>query len=79
MLTELGENGDVQLIQGEEEVSLQDLERATEEAPVVRLVNALLTDAIKKRASDVTSSPTRRCCGCASAWTACSTRSCSRR
>src|SRR5262245_51345670 len=53
MLTELGEGGDVQLVQGEEEISLQDLERATEEAPVVRLVNALLTDAIKKRASDV--------------------------
>ncbi len=49
MLTELGENGDVELVQGEEEVNLQDLERATEDAPVVRLVNALLTDAIKKR------------------------------
>jgi type IV pilus assembly protein PilB len=53
MLNEMGDNGDVQLVQGEEEVSLQDLERATEEAPVVRLVNALLTDAIKKRASDI--------------------------
>ena len=39
--------------QGEEEVDLQELERATEDAPVVRLVNALLTDAIKKRASDI--------------------------
>ncbi len=52
MLTELG-GEDVQLIHGEEEINLQDLERATEEAPVVRLVNALLTDAIAKRASDV--------------------------
>ena len=52
MLTELG-GEDVQLVQGEEDVNLQDLERATEEAPVVRLVNALLTDAIAKRASDV--------------------------
>ena len=52
MLNELG-GEDVQLVQGEEEVSVQDLERATEEAPVVRLVNALLTDAIAKRASDV--------------------------
>jgi type IV pilus assembly protein PilB len=52
MLTELG-GEDVQLVQGEEDVNLQDLERATEEAPVVRLVNALLTDAITKRASDV--------------------------
>src|SRR6185369_2690849 len=52
MLNELG-GEDVQLVQGEEDVNLQDLERATEEAPVVRLVNALLTDAITKRASDV--------------------------
>ncbi len=52
MLNELG-GEDVQLIHGEEEINLQDLERATEEAPVVRLVNALLTDAIAKRASDV--------------------------
>ncbi|TMA79133.1 MAG: type II secretion system protein GspE, partial [Deltaproteobacteria bacterium] len=52
MLNELG-GGDVQLVHGEEEINLQDLERATEEAPVVRLVNALLTDAIAKRASDV--------------------------
>ncbi|HEY2389403.1 MAG TPA: type IV-A pilus assembly ATPase PilB [Candidatus Binatia bacterium] len=52
VLNELG-GEDVQLVQGEEELNLQDLERATEEAPVVRLVNALLTDAITKRASDV--------------------------
>jgi type IV pilus assembly protein PilB len=53
VLTELEGGEDIQLVQGEEEVNLQELERATEEAPVVRLVNALLTDAIKKRASDV--------------------------
>jgi len=52
VLNELG-GEDVQLVASEEEINLQDLERATEEAPVVRLVNALLTDAIKKRASDV--------------------------
>ncbi len=53
VLSELGGDGDIQLVHGEEEINLQDLERATEEAPVVRLVNALLMDAIKKRASDV--------------------------
>ncbi len=52
VLNELG-GEDVQLVQGEDDVNLQDLERATEEAPVVRLVNALLTDAISKRASDI--------------------------
>ena len=33
--------------------TLQALEQATEEAPVVRLVNAIFTDAIRKRASDI--------------------------
>jgi type IV pilus assembly protein PilB len=32
---------------------LKELERATEDAPVVRLVNAILTSAIKRRASDI--------------------------
>ena len=43
----------VEVVRDEDEVDLQDLERSTEEAPVVRLVNALLTDAIRKRASDI--------------------------
>ena len=33
--------------------TLKELERATEDAPVVRLVNAILTSAIKRRASDI--------------------------
>jgi type IV pilus assembly protein PilB len=37
----------------EEDVDLQALEQATEDAPVVRLVNAVFTDAIRKRASDI--------------------------
>jgi len=44
---------DVELVRTEDEVELKDLERATEEAPVVRLVNAVMTDAIRKRASDI--------------------------
>jgi len=44
---------DVELVRTEDEVDLKDLERATEEAPVVRLVNAVMTDAIRKRASDI--------------------------
>jgi type IV pilus assembly protein PilB len=43
----------VEVVHDSDEVDLQDLERSTEEAPVVRLVNALLTDAIRKRASDI--------------------------
>src|SRR6185295_9014962 len=52
VLSQLG-NDSVEVLHDEDEVDLQELERATEEAPVVRLVNALLTDAIRKRASDV--------------------------
>ncbi len=36
-----------------EESSVLDLERASEDAPVVRLCNAMLLNAIKKRASDI--------------------------
>jgi type IV pilus assembly protein PilB len=46
-------NDSVEVVRDSDEVDLEELERATEEAPVVRLVNALLTDAIRKRASDV--------------------------
>ncbi|OGY42846.1 MAG: type IV-A pilus assembly ATPase PilB [Candidatus Buchananbacteria bacterium RBG_13_39_9] len=37
----------------EEQVNLEELRNASEEAPVVRLVNAILTDAIKRNASDI--------------------------
>ena len=52
VLSQLGSD-QVELVHDVDEVDLQELERATEEAPVVRLVNALLTDAIRKRASDI--------------------------
>jgi type IV pilus assembly protein PilB len=38
---------------GQGEINLQELYRATEDAPVIRLVNLVLTDAIKKGASDI--------------------------
>jgi type IV pilus assembly protein PilB len=47
------ESEQVELVKDEEEVDLKQLERATEDAPVVRLVNAVLTSAIKRRASDI--------------------------
>jgi len=52
VLSKLG-NEQVEVVHDDDQVDLQELERATEEAPVVRLVNTLLTDAIRKRASDV--------------------------
>ncbi len=53
IIEDLGENGDVEVIASADEVDLQALERSTEDAPVVKLVNAILTDAIKKGASDI--------------------------
>ncbi|HUT53597.1 MAG TPA: type IV-A pilus assembly ATPase PilB [bacterium] len=38
---------------GEEDVNITDLEKASDDAPVIRLVNLILTDAIKKLASDI--------------------------
>jgi type IV pilus assembly protein PilB len=43
----------MEVIQDEEEVDLSDLKKAVEDAPVVKLVNLILTDAIKKGASDI--------------------------
>src|SRR5262249_50786996 len=53
-------NEEIDVVRTEEDVDLQQLEKATEEAPVVKLVNALLTDAIKKRASDIHVEPYER-------------------
>ena len=44
---------DVEVVDTAETVDINELERATEDAPVVKLVNAVLTDAIKKGASDI--------------------------
>ena len=44
---------DLELISGEEEVNFKELEKAAEDAPVVKLVNLILSDAIKKGASDI--------------------------
>jgi type IV pilus assembly protein PilB len=43
----------LELLDDEEEVDLAKLEASTEEAPVVRLVNLILTDSIKRGASDI--------------------------
>ena len=44
---------DLEIVGDEEQVDLNSLERATEEAPVVKIVNAILQDAIRKKASDI--------------------------
>lgn len=47
------EDIDLEVVEGEEEIDVNALQIATEEAPVVRLVNLIMTDAIKKGASDI--------------------------
>jgi type IV pilus assembly protein PilB len=53
-------SGEVEVVGEDEDVDLKELERSTEEAPVVKLVNAILTDAIRKRASDIHIEPYER-------------------
>jgi type IV pilus assembly protein PilB len=44
---------DMEVIHESDDVNLQELQQATMEAPVVTLVNAILADAAKRRASDI--------------------------
>ena len=44
---------DLELVDDDDDVDVRELEKATEDAPVVKLVNLILTDAIKKKASDI--------------------------
>lgn len=46
-------NEDVEVVDEDEEINLNDLARASEDAPVIKLVNLILMDAIKKKASDI--------------------------
>ncbi|MGH9458903.1 MAG: type IV-A pilus assembly ATPase PilB [Thermoanaerobaculia bacterium] len=47
------ESADLELLEDEEELDVAELAEASEEAPVVKLVNLILTDAIKRGASDI--------------------------
>ena len=44
---------DVEVVDTDEDVDIDAMAQATEDAPVVRMVNAILQDAIKKKASDI--------------------------
>ena len=46
-------DADVELQAEEEEMGLGELEKAADEAPIVKLVNLILTDAVKRGASDI--------------------------
>ncbi len=47
------DDADFEVVSDDESLDVTELERATEDAPVVKLVNLILTDAIKKSASDI--------------------------
>ena len=47
------ESADLELASEEQEMNLAELERAAEEAPIIKLVNLILTDAVKRGASDI--------------------------
>jgi type IV pilus assembly protein PilB len=47
------ETGDFEVVNDNEEIDLAELARASEDAPVVRLVNVLLVDSLRRGASDI--------------------------
>ncbi len=47
------EDIDLEVVDDSDEVDVSELEKASEDAPVVKLVNLILTDAIKRGASDI--------------------------
>ncbi|MFQ6082242.1 MAG: type IV-A pilus assembly ATPase PilB [Candidatus Aminicenantia bacterium] len=57
---ELADDLGVEVLEEEEEVDLATLARSSEEAPVIQLVNLVVTDAIRKGASDIHFEPYER-------------------
>jgi type IV pilus assembly protein PilB len=54
VINSMGESdADVELQADADDLALAELEKAAEEAPIIKLVNMLLTDAVKRRASDI--------------------------
>ncbi len=53
LLASMGEEADVELQADQEELDLNELEKSADEAPIVKLVNIIMTDAVKRGASDI--------------------------
>jgi type IV pilus assembly protein PilB len=47
------DDSDLELVQGADDIDVGALEKESEDAPVVKLVNLILTDAVKRVASDI--------------------------
>ena len=50
---DFAEDADLEVVEDEEEIDLESLVASVEEAPVVKFVNMMLMDAVKKGASDI--------------------------
>src|SRR5438477_2665146 len=53
IISSMGEEAELELKADAEELNASDLEKSAEEAPIVKLVNLVLTDAVKRGASDI--------------------------
>jgi len=53
LLASMGEEADVELQAEQEEMDLSELEKSADEAPIVKLVNIVMSDAVKRGASDI--------------------------
>jgi type IV pilus assembly protein PilB len=53
ILASMGDEADVELQTDQDDLDLAELEKSADEAPIVKLVNIILTDAVKKGASDI--------------------------
>jgi general secretion pathway protein E len=70
-------SSDVDLSRLAEEIpDAGDLMDAEDDAPIIRLINAILSEAVREKASDITSRPSRTSSACAIASTACSRKCC---
>ncbi len=56
-MNDLGEGSDIEVQAEAQEIELKELEKAADEAPIVKLVNLVLTDAVKRGASDIHMEP----------------------
>src|SRR6476660_4701270 len=53
LLASMGDEADVELQAEQDEMDLAELEKSADEAPIVKLVNIVMTDAVKRGASDI--------------------------
>ena len=53
LLASMGDDADVELQAEQDDIDLAELEKSADEAPIVKLVNIVMTDAVKRGASDI--------------------------